>query len=153
MQSFHCGNLAQEDMRLLAARLASRLRGGDFIALNGDLGAGKTTFIQGLCAYWGIEDICSPTFTIVNEYDAAIPFFHFDAYRLADEEELYAMGFTDYLGRNGVIAMEWSDIVRGALPPDHLEIRVAGSGEETRSIDFIAHGERFSTLLEELALC
>ncbi len=153
MQSLCFSNLRREDTAALASRLASMLQAGDFLALTGELGAGKTTFIQGLCAYFGVTDITSPTFTIVNEYDAAIPFFHFDAYRLADEDELYAMGFSDYLDRGGVIAMEWSDVVPGALPPKRLEVRVTGSGEDARSIELIAHGKRFEDLLEVFASC
>ncbi len=153
MQTLHVPNLTQADAAALAGRLAPLLRGGDFIALNGDLGAGKTTFIQSLCAALGIRDVSSPTFTIVNEYAAAVPFFHFDAYRLADADELYAMGFEDYLRRDGVIAMEWSDIVADALPADRLEICVTGSGEQPRDMDFIAHGARAAALLEGIAAC
>lgn len=105
------------ETELLGARLAARLLPGDVIAYRGDLGAGKTAFTRGLARGLGIrEAVTSPTYTIVNEYpQGRLPLFHFDMYRLRDAEELFDLGWEDYLARNGVCAVEWSENVLDAL--------------------------------------
>lgn len=105
------------ETELLGARLAARLLPGDVIAYQGDLGAGKTAFTRGLARGLGIrEAVTSPTYTIVNEYpQGRLPLFHFDMYRLRDAEELFDLGWEDYLARNGVCAVEWSENVLEAL--------------------------------------
>ena len=109
----------------LGEQLASRLTGGEVIAYTGDLGAGKTAFTRGLARGLGITDrVTSPTFTIVNEYEGGrLPLFHFDMYRLSSSDELYDIGWEDYLARGGVCAVEWSEIVADALEENEL-IRV-----------------------------
>ena len=109
----------------LGARLAAALTGGEVIAYTGDLGAGKTAFTRGLARGLGItERVTSPTFTIVNEYEGGrLPLFHFDMYRLGSSDELYDIGWEDYLARGGVCAVEWSEIVSDALEESDL-IRV-----------------------------
>ena len=135
----------------LARQLAAKLSPGMFLAFYGGLGAGKTTLIRALAQSLGIEDIASPTFTIVREHEAnGLPFLHFDAYRLSGEDELYAIGFEDYLARGGVIVMEWSENVVAALPESRLEITLCGSGDEPRSIRLQALGKEYESLLEEL---
>ena len=101
----------------LGARLSERLLPGDVIALRGGLGAGKTAFTRGLARGLGIEDpVTSPTYTIVNEYpQGRLPLFHFDMYRLRGAEELFDLGWEDYLDRGGVCAVEWSENVWEAL--------------------------------------
>lgn len=109
----------------LGERLAACLIGGEVIAYTGDLGAGKTAFTRGLARGLGITDrVTSPTFTIVNEYEGGrLPLFHFDMYRLSSSDELYDIGWEDYLARGGVCAVEWSEIVSNALEENEL-IRV-----------------------------
>jgi tRNA threonylcarbamoyladenosine biosynthesis protein TsaE len=111
----------------LAQRLAQRLQGGEVIAFSGDLGAGKTAFTRGLARGLGItERVTSPTFTIVNEYEGGrLPLFHFDLYRLGSSDDLYDIGWEDYLARGGVCAVEWSERVADALPPDTLRVTIA----------------------------
>ena len=101
----------------LGARLAAALRPGDVIAFRGGLGAGKTAFTRGLARGLGIvSPVTSPTYTIVNEYpDGRLPLFHFDMYRLRDADELFDLGWEDYLDRGGVCAVEWSENVWEAL--------------------------------------
>ena len=101
----------------LGARLAPLLLPGDVIAYRGDLGAGKTAFTRGMARGLGIQDpVTSPTYTIVNEYpQGRLPLFHFDMYRLRDAEELFDLGWEDYLDRGGVCAVEWSENVEEAL--------------------------------------
>lgn len=108
---------APEETEALGERLADALRAGDVIAYYGDLGAGKTAFTRGLARGLGIrEPVTSPTYTIVNEYlDGRMPLFHFDMYRLGSADELFDIGWEDYLQRGGVCAVEWSENVEEAL--------------------------------------
>lgn len=121
----------------LGARLARALEPGDVIAFRGDLGAGKTAFTRGLARGLGIrEPVTSPTYTIVNEYpQGRLPLFHFDMYRLSDPEELFDLGWEDYLAREGVCAVEWSENVAEALSdPILISIRRDPAEEDTRHI-------------------
>ena len=117
--------------------LAAKLRPGDVVAYRGDLGAGKTAFTRGLARGLGCHGrVTSPTFTIVNEYEWPTPLFHFDLYRLGGEEELWDIGWEDYLARNGVCAVEWSEIAPGALPENtvYVTLRRCPGAEEEREI-------------------
>ncbi len=117
----------------LGERLGKTLTGGEVLAYEGDLGMGKTAFTRGLAKGLGFTGrVTSPTFTIVNEYEGRLPLFHFDMYRLSDEEELFDIGWEDYLVRGGVCAVEWSERVTAALPAGTRYIRFA-RGEETDS--------------------
>lgn len=104
-------------------KLATYLKERACICLDGDLGAGKTHLTKGIALGLGItEDITSPTFTIVQEYEGNLNLYHFDMYRLADIDELYAIGFEDYLRSNQIMIIEWSQNVKDALPNDRIEI-------------------------------
>ena len=116
---------------------AAKPRPGDVVAYRGDLGAGKTAFTRGLARGLGCHGrVTSPTFTIVNEYEGPTPLFHFDLYRLGGEEELWDIGWEDYLARNGVCAVEWSEIAPGALPENtvYVTLRRRPGAEEEREI-------------------
>ena len=116
---------SEQETEELGAALAGRLKAGDVVAYRGDLGAGKTAFTRGLARGLGCTGrVTSPTFTIVNEYEGRIPLFHFDLYRLGDEEELWDIGWEDYLGRGGVCAVEWSENFPSALPPDSVTVTI-----------------------------
>jgi len=140
----------ERDMEALGERMARALPQGGFVALVGDLGAGKTVLCRGAGKALGLDHLSSPTFTIVQEYPTVPPLFHFDAYRLADEDELYAMGFEDYLDRGGLILMEWADRVPGALPRDRLDIEIMGSGADMRTVRLLPHGADYEGLVREL---
>ena len=114
----------QTETEQLGQRIARALpAGGVVLALFGELGAGKTAFVRGLARGLGVEDeVVSPTFTIVNEYSGARELFHFDMYRLGGADELFDIGWEDYLSREGVCAVEWSENVPEAF--DGTEIRV-----------------------------
>lgn len=117
--------------------LAKTLKGGDVVAYYGDLGAGKTAFTRGLARGLGCTGrVSSPTFTIVNEHEGTLPLFHFDMYRLSDEEELFDIGWEDYLTRGGICAVEWSERVSGALPEDAITVTIErhSENEEWRRI-------------------
>ena len=104
---------------------AGTLRSGDVVACFGDLGAGKTAFTRGVAAGLGCQGrVTSPTFTIVNEYDGPLPLFHFDMYRLSGEDDLFDIGWEDYLGRRGVCLVEWSERIAGALPPETIRVDI-----------------------------
>ena len=140
----------EKDMENLGARIASYLSDGGFVALYGDLGAGKTVFCRGIAKGLSVDHLCSPTFTIVQEYPTVPLLFHFDAYRLEDEDELYAMGFEDYLDRKGLILMEWADRVPKALPEERLDITITGSGSDARLLRLVPQGAKYERLVSEL---
>ena len=127
-----------EETRALGGRLAQALTGGEVVAFTGDLGAGKTAFVSGMARALGIEErVTSPTFTIVNEYEGGRPpLFHFDMYRLPDADALFDIGWEDYLDRGGVCAVEWSEQVAEALPPEAVRVTIARcpDHEDWRSI-------------------
>ena len=121
----------------MGGRLAEKLTPGAVIAFSGDLGAGKTAFTSGLAAGLGIaERVTSPTFTIVNEYEGGrLPLFHFDLYRLNSSEELFDIGWEDYLARNGVCAVEWSERAEDLLEEDTIRVHIArGETDDERVI-------------------
>ena len=125
----------EEETEACGRTLAESLRPGDVVALYGDLGAGKTAFVRGLAQGLGItESVSSPTFTIVNEYPGKTPLFHFDMYRLQGEEELFDIGWEDYLDRGGICALEWSERVEGAIGPDALRVTIRRLDDTRREI-------------------
>ncbi len=115
-----------DETRKIAAEFAKQLKCGDVITLDGDLGAGKTAFTGGLAEGLGLKDIVtSPTFTIVNEYrNGNIPMFHFDVYRLESMDDLYDIGWDDYIYQKGIYVIEWADIIRDELDKPYYEIRI-----------------------------
>ena len=121
----------------LGHRLAQLLQPGMVVAFTGDLGAGKTAFTQGIARGLGITDrVTSPTFTIVNEYEGGrLPLFHFDMYRLSSSDDLFDIGWEDYLARGGVCVVEWSEIVDDALEDDCIRVDIRrGDGPDSRVI-------------------
>ena len=117
-------------------KLGKTLSPGMVVALFGGLGVGKTAFTKGLALGIGIDDIVSsPTFTIANEYRGKIPLFHFDMYRLESENDLFDIGWDDYLERGGICVIEWSEKILGALPPDSIYVKIENLGGNVRSIE------------------
>lgn len=115
--------------------LANELKNGDFVAFFGTLGAGKTAFVRGMARILAPEAyVQSPTYTIVNEYKSRAPLFHFDMYRISDEDDLYSAGYDDYFMRNGIFAVEWSENVPFAIPEKHYRVTIEKTGEDTRKI-------------------
>ena len=124
-----------QETEAIGEELAQKLRGGDVLAFTGSLGMGKTAFTRGLARGLGCRGrVTSPTFTIVNEYEGRTPLFHFDMYRLGSSDELFDIGWEDYLDRGGVCAVEWSENVMDALPEDTVWVRIAREGDTGRSI-------------------
>ena len=124
-----------ERTEALGERLGERLRGGEVIAYRGELGAGKTAFTRGLARGLGISvRVTSPTYTIVNEYGGGrLPLFHFDMYRLHDADDLFDIGWEDYLERGGVCAVEWSENVADAME-GAIRVDIAKLSDDTREI-------------------
>ena len=125
-----------EDTEHIGEELGRTLSPGSVVAYRGGLGMGKTAFTRGLARGLGCAGrVTSPTFTIVNEYDGATPLFHFDMYRLDSSDDLFDIGWEDYLARGGVCAVEWSERVDDAMPADTLRVDIArGTGESDRII-------------------
>ena len=133
-------SFSEEDTRCLALITAKEAKKGDVFCLDGDLGAGKTVFAKGFAEGLGIrEDITSPTFNIVKEYkDGRLPLYHFDVYRIEDPEEMYEIGFEEYIRGEGVCLIEWSDLIKEILPEDAIRIRILRDpeqGDDYRSIE------------------
>ena len=124
-----------EETEKLGEKLAKQLKPGTVLAYRGDLGAGKTAFTRGLARGLGYtEPVTSPTYTIVNEYlGGRMPLFHFDMYRLSSADDLFDIGWEDYLERGGVCAVEWSENVPEAME-GAVEVSIEKTGEESRKI-------------------
>ena len=125
----------EQDTEKIGAEFAQGLKKGDFIAFFGNLGSGKTAFVRGvasvLCPNARVQ---SPTYAIVNEYRGDIPIFHFDMYRILDDDSLYSVGFYDYFDRGGVIFTEWSENIPFALPDERYDITFEKTGDTGRII-------------------
>lgn len=123
MNHFQFLSKSEEDTKNFAKSLASQLKKQDIVVLTGDLGSGKTKFTEGILSYFGLEnEISSPTFTIVNEYQKDDLFiYHFDVYRLEDSSEFYEMGGEEYF-ENGICLIEWGELIEDILPNDYIKI-------------------------------
>lgn len=135
MQRFITSSAAETEQ--LASRLAQTLQAGDIIAFVGGMGMGKTCFTHGLAAGLGIDpgEVSSPTFALVNEYRGGrLPLFHFDMYRVESFDGLYSTGFFDYLDMGGVVAVEWSENIHGALPQEVIHVTFERLGDTQRRI-------------------
>ena len=127
---------SEKDTEEIGRSFAQNLRGGEVIAMYGDLGAGKTAFVRGLAKGLGIDaKVSSPTFTIVNEYPGEIDLFHFDMYRLSSADELFDIGWEDYLARGAVCAVEWSENVTDAFFGDEIKVIIEKTGDNSRKIE------------------
>ena len=123
-----------QDTEQIGERLAATLRGTEVIALFGGLGMGKTAFTRGLARGLGIDDgVSSPTFALVNEYHGRFAVYHFDMYRVTSWDDLYSTGFFDYLD-NGVLVIEWSENIEGALPDDAIRVTIARGEHDNQRI-------------------
>jgi len=137
----------------LGIQLGNLLNPGDIICLTGDLGTGKTHITKGIAKGLGINDtITSPTFTIVNEYESGrLKLNHFDVYRVSDPDEIYAIGFDDYIFSDAVSIIEWANYIEEILPKDLLHIKIEKDfplGEDYRKITLTPYGERYDYIKE-----
>ena len=124
-----------EETQAIGARLGARLRVGDVVACIGELGAGKTCFLQGLARGLGVEtDVTSPTFVLVNQYRGRLPVYHVDAYRTESLTELVDLGLEEMLHGDGVTVIEWADKLLPLLPPSTITVTITGLGDQPREI-------------------
>ena len=126
---------SESETEAIGAAFARDLPGGTVVAMHGDLGAGKTAFVRGMARGMGLAcRVSSPTFTIVNEYLGERELIHFDMYRLSSADELFDIGWEDYLSRGAVCAVEWSENVEGAFFGDEIVVRIEKTGDNDRTI-------------------
>ena len=144
--SLQVSTRSPEQTRQVAAAVAGYAEPGDLILLAGELGAGKTAFVQGFGAALGVtERITSPTFTIAQRYDGRVPIHHLDVYRLEQLDETTDLALGELLDDGGVVLIEWGDAISPVLPTDYLEVHLTfGEGEDDRSITLRSVGDRWS---------
>lgn len=146
-----CRTSTPDETKAVAAAVAPVMLPGDVVALSGDLGAGKTCFVQGAAAALGVTDrVTSPSFVLVKEYQGTFPILHLDVYRLSNLQELTDLGYEEFLDPAWVVFIEWGDAVGALLPPSLLEVDIRrGSGEE-RLIVFHSRGPAWERRLREI---
>ncbi|MGA7829007.1 MAG: tRNA (adenosine(37)-N6)-threonylcarbamoyltransferase complex ATPase subunit type 1 TsaE [Geobacteraceae bacterium] len=142
-----------EETVALGRELGKRIMPGDFIALIGELGSGKTHFVQGVAE--GDEmplEICvtSPSYTLLNEYSGRVPLYHFDLYRLHGDGDIQELGFEEYFYGDGVCLVEWAERLDQELPEENLKIVFSQLDDSSRRIDFLCNGSRYEKLLGDL---
>lgn len=149
-QSFVRFTYSPEETMAIASKLAHLLQPGDVLLLEGDLGAGKTTFTKGLAKGLGItRNVNSPTFTIIKEYKGGrLPLYHMDVYRLDDSFE--DLGFDEYFEGDGVTVVEWAHLIQEQLPEQLLEINLHHEAAEARRLTLKAHGQKYIDICKEL---
>lgn len=137
----------------MGARLGSLLDPGVFIALIGELGSGKTQFAKGVSAGLAVDTsvpITSPTYTLMNVYAGRLPLYHFDLYRLAGDEDVAELGFTEYFYGDGVCLVEWAERLHAEMPVERLEVSFFHEDINERRLEFVSFGARYDKLLQAL---
>ena len=141
-----------EETKKIGEKVGKLARPGDLLAFYGELGAGKTCFIQGISQQLEVKDyVVSPSFTIINEYQGKIPIYHFDLFRLGNAEEILELGYEEYFYGEGLTVIEWAEKIEPLLPKEHLKINIKFKDCYERTISFIPQGARFGKLLKELS--
>ncbi len=155
MQSIVIDVQSLADTEAFGRRLAQLLFPGAVVALIGPVGAGKTHLVRATAIGLDIPNpavVNSPTFVLIQEYDARLPIFHLDAYRLKSEAEFADLGVHEYFERGGVCLVEWADRAAGVLPKERLEVRLAITGAEARRVEVAGVGRRYDEITAALAL-
>lgn len=141
-----------DQTREFGEKLGSLLEAGDILCLNGDLGAGKTTMTKSIGRGLGVSDyITSPTFALINEYEADFPVYHFDVYRLEEVDDLFDLGFDDYFFGPGVCIIEWAEKIQELIPKDSLVLDISrGQKEDERIVRISGSGRSYERIIKEL---
>jgi tRNA threonylcarbamoyladenosine biosynthesis protein TsaE len=144
----------EDETAKLGVALAGVLPPGSVVALNGPLGAGKTRLVQALAEALGVprSECVSPTFMLINEYRGRLPIYHFDAYRVKDEDEFFELGPDEYFEGAGITLVEWAERVERCLPTERLEIRIEPISPTERRFEFVAMGAKYAEILNRLRL-
>jgi len=137
---------------MIGEEMGRRLAPGDVLSLVGDLGAGKTVFVRGAARGLDCDGVSSPTFLIVQEYQGKCPVFHCDFYRLHSVRDLDEIGWDDYLQGQGIVIIEWGNLIPDALPGEFLEVRIdpVEQSDNARRLQFLPRGSRYEMLVKEL---
>ncbi|WP_188455043.1 tRNA (adenosine(37)-N6)-threonylcarbamoyltransferase complex ATPase subunit type 1 TsaE [Virgibacillus oceani] len=149
MSEYKIETYSEKETTHIAQELALLLKPGDVITLEGNLGAGKTTFTKGLASGLGVKrTVNSPTFTIVKEYHGELPLYHMDVYRLEDSDE--DIGFDEYFNGDGISVVEWAHFIEPYLPDSRLNINITYVDEHKRLLEFIPYSSHFEQITQEL---
>ena len=153
MKTIEINSISPNTTIEIAKKFASYLNNKDIVILTGELGSGKTKFVEGFLSYFNLQDeISSPTFNIVNEYNSAMyNIYHFDVYRLEDTDEFYAIGGEEYF-QKGICLIEWGEIIQDILPKEyiHITFKKDNTNENKSILEFKAYGAKYEKLLENL---
>ena len=136
----------EEDLIELAQNIESEKFPNMVICLNGELGSGKTVFAKAFASAMGIDEVSSPTFSIIKEYVGELPFYHMDVYRV--ENNVENLGIEEYFTKGGVTIIEWADMIKEYLPKERLDIKIKVTGEKTRLVILTPHGEEYNSVCE-----
>jgi tRNA threonylcarbamoyladenosine biosynthesis protein TsaE len=152
MTSFIFDSKDESATAAFGAALAKVLPAGTTVALCGTLGAGKTRLVQAIAEELGVDrqNVVSPTFVLVHEYQGRRTIYHLDAYRLRDEDEFLALGPEEFFESDGLVLIEWADRVEGCLPKDRIEIHIAVTGPQSRRFEVFPIGQRYETVASQL---
>lgn len=146
-----CRSRSVDETRAIGEAIGSLLLPGDVVSLSGDLGAGKTAFVQGVARTLGVQGrVTSPSFVIMREYSGDLPMLHVDVYRLNSLQEVIDLGFEEFLDPSRVVLIEWGDAVGPVLPESHLNLEMRIEDETERRLAFRATGPAWLTRLEEV---
>ncbi|HCS11548.1 MAG TPA: tRNA (adenosine(37)-N6)-threonylcarbamoyltransferase complex ATPase subunit type 1 TsaE [Clostridiales bacterium] len=140
-----------KDTEKLGKLIAKYIEKGTVICLDGELGVGKTSLTRFIAEEFGVkEHIVSPTFTIIKEYEGRLPFYHMDVYRIGSDDDMYDLGYDEYIYSEGVTVIEWANLVEGILPEERINIEIKRIDDEKREINIEGKGLIFEKLVSEL---
>ena len=148
MEEYKIAIRDEEELIELAQNIESEKFENMVICLNGDLGSGKTVFAKAFASAMGIEEVSSPTFSIIKEYNGELPLYHMDVYRV--ENDIENLGIEEYYEKGGVTIIEWADMIKEYLPEERLDIKIKVTGENTRLVVLKPHGEKYISICEAI---
>lgn len=143
--------IKRTDLSEFAKKFAEHLKDGDVICVNGDLGAGKTTFVQEIAKIWGVDGVTSPTFALVESYSGAFDFYHMDFYRLEDASEIETLDYESFFYPDGISFIEWGERVESYLPEGLIQIDIQIVDLETRRFTIQPSSDRALEILEAMS--